>query len=115
MTDAVMSAVTIQRFQVRSVQDSVLICFLSRAYLEDFDVVLRKLISPQQAFSHCILIAAMYRTRSAIDLEDKVFMREAAIRSDPIFHETPHQYTPRNLTLLGRRSHYAQEFRLNLH
>jgi len=46
MTDAVGSAVTIERFQVRSVQDSVLFYFLSRAYLEDFDVVLRRPISP---------------------------------------------------------------------
>src|SRR5215472_8865641 len=28
-----------QRFQIGSVQDSVLFCFLSRAYLENFDVV----------------------------------------------------------------------------
>jgi hypothetical protein len=31
----------------------------------------------------------MNRTRPTIYLEDEVFMREAAVRRDPIFHETP--------------------------
>jgi len=41
----------------------------------------------------------MYRIRSPIDFEDIVIMRDAAIRRDPIFHETPH-HSPE--TLLAR-------------
>jgi hypothetical protein len=85
------SAVTIQRFQVRSVKDSVLLCFLNLANLENSYIIMRRPIFALQAFSQCILIASIYRTWSTIYLEDKVFMREAAIRSDPSFHDTPHQ------------------------
>ena len=68
----------------RSVQNSSLRYFLS-CYLTHFDVVVRKLIFEQQAFSQCIRIALMYRIRSTIDLEDIVL-----VCRDPIFHETPH-------------------------
>jgi hypothetical protein len=78
----------------RSMRDSSLHYVFS--YFVHFDVVLWRLISALQAFSQCILIASMYRTRSAIDLEDKAIMREAALLRDAIFHETPHHHAPRH-------------------
>ena len=39
----------------------------------------------------------MYRTKPTIDLEDKVVMREAAVRRDPIIHETPQQFASETL------------------
>jgi hypothetical protein len=76
-------------------QDSSLLHYFF-SYLADFDVVMRKLISEQQALSQRFLITLMYRISSPIDFEDIVIMREAAICRDPIFHETPHHSPPRN-------------------
>ena len=93
-------------------QNTVLLCFLSRANLENFYLIMRRPIFALQAFSQCILIASMYRTRSAIDLEDIAIMREAAFLRDAIFHETPHHYAPRHCS---EAFPYAQEFRSNLY
>jgi hypothetical protein len=44
MRETKATAVTIQRFQIRSMQDGVLLCFFSRANLENFYLVTRRLI-----------------------------------------------------------------------
>jgi hypothetical protein len=41
-------------------------------------------------------------------------MKGAAIRRDPIFHETPHQSPRDNLLHVRKAIPYAQEFRLKL-
>jgi hypothetical protein len=48
---------------------------------------------------------------STIDFEDVIVVREAAIRRDPIFHETPRHYAPSHCS---EAFPYAQEFRSNL-
>jgi hypothetical protein len=84
-------------------KNSFLRYFFNRVHLAYFDVGVRKLMLEWQACSHRILIAAINRISSTIDLEDKELIRETVMRRDPIFHETPHQSSPET-RMLGRRS-----------
>ncbi len=77
----------------KSIQASILRCLFG-GYLVQFDVITRKLIFELQTCSQCVLVASMRRANLPIDLQDVVLVREATIRRDPIFHETPHQYAP---------------------
>ena len=68
--------------------------FAARLHASNFDVMLRKLISEEQAFSQRIDKTSMMRFHTSVDLNDIVLIRQALSR-DSASHDTPHQSPPK--------------------
>ena len=80
---------TCYQVSAKSVQHTI---FSGVAHLDrmHFDVVLRKLISQQQACPHCIDKSTVSRLCQTVEFDDEVLVGRTLPRRT-VFHEAPHQ------------------------